>query len=166
MPSLKAGFGKGIPTAIVLGIIFGAISFAFSQFFKAARFFESLLGLAGIEYAWVVKPVSYIAILVFVWLLGIKSTAGIKWIFGKILKKKEERKFLFCVRIRSVLNGYPIGLVSKVYFDENREKLVYNIVFPNLGGMWTFIAVPAEDTIRAEESVEEVLLTSFSAGFL
>lgn len=166
MPSLKAGFSKGIPTAIVLGIIFGAVSLAFSQFFKAARFFESVLSLVGVEYIWVVKPISYIAILVFIWFLGIKSTTGIKWIFGKILKKKDERKFLFCVRIPGILNGYPIGLVSKVYFDEKKAKTVYNVVFPNLGGMWTFIGVLAEDTERAEESVEEVLLTSFSAGFL
>ena len=165
MTSLKAGFGRGVPTAIVLSIMFGMISLGFSQFFKAAELLESFLNLFGIQ-SWILKPVSYIAVLVFVWLLGIKSTAGIKWIFGKILKKKDERKFLFCVRIKTVLNGYPIGLVSKVYFDEEKNKLVYNVVFPNLGGMWTFIGVPAEDTERVTESVEEVLLTSFSAGFL
>ena len=165
MASLKAGFGKGIPTAIVLSVIFGVVSLGLSQFFKAAWFLESLFNFFGVQ-SWILKPISFIAVLFFIWLLGIKSTAGIKWIFGKILKKKDERKFLFCVRIKSVLNGYPLGLVSKVYFDDKREKLVYNVVFPNLGGMWTFIGVPAEDTERAEESVEEVLLTSFSAGFL
>src|SRR3989344_1464150 len=162
MPSLKSGFAKGIPTAIVLSIFFGIISLAFVQFFKAALFLESVFGLFGIESV-VLKPISYAAVLLFVWLLGVKSTAVIKWFFGKILKKKEDRKFLFCVRLKNVLNGYPRALVSKVFIKEG--KVYYNVVFPNLGGMWTF-PVPAEDTERAEESVEEVLLTSFSVGFL
>lgn len=164
MHSLKSGFGKGIPTAIVLSIVFGMVSLGLSQFFKAAGFLESVTGFIGVS-SWFLKPLSYIFVLFLIWLLGIKSTAVIKWFFGKILKKKEERKFLFCVRIKSVLNGYPVGLVSKVYLDE-KNKLVYNVVFPNLGGMWTFMGVPAEDAERVEESVEEVLLTSFSAGFL
>lgn len=164
MHSLKSGFGRGIPTAIVLSIVFGMVSLGISQFFKAAGLLESLLNFTGVSY-WFLKPISYLFVLILIWFLGIKSTNGIKWVFGKILKKKEERKFLFCVRIKSVLSGYPVGLVSKVYLDE-KNKLIYNIVFPNLGGMWTFIGVPAEDTERVSESVEEVLLTSFSAGFL
>ncbi|MEK7502830.1 MAG: hypothetical protein AAB556_00090 [Patescibacteria group bacterium] len=165
MTSLKVGFGRGIPTAIVLSIVFGVISLGFSQFFKAACFLESLLVFTGLN-PWVIKFVSYLIVLALIWFLGANSTAGIKWIFGKILKKKDERKFLFCVRIKSVLNGYPIGIVSKVYFDEKKKKVVYNVVFPNLGGMWTFIGVLAEDTERVEESAEDVLNTSFSAGFL
>ena len=165
MSSFKLDFGKGVATAIVLGIVFGIISLGFSQFFKAAGFLESFFIFTGVS-SWILKPISYFVVLVLIWLLGIKSTTGIKWIFGKFLKKKEERKFLFCVRIKSVLNGYPIGLVSRIYFEEKRKKTVYNVVFPNLGGMWTFIGVPIEDTERVEESVEEVLLTSFSAGFL
>lgn len=165
MHSLKSGFGKGIPTAIVLSIIFGMISLGLSQFFKVAGFLESLLSFTPISPR-IFKPISYVFVLALIWLLGIKSTVAIKWFFGKIFKRKEERKFLFCVRIKRVLDGYPIGLVSKVYFDENKNKVVYNVVFPNLGGMWTFIGVPAEDTERVDESVEEVLLTSFSAGFL
>jgi len=165
MPSFKAHFGKGVALLIVFGIVFGIASLGLKQFFNAAGFLVYLFGIFGFK-SWTIKPISYFVILVCVWILGIKSSDGIKWIFGKLLKKKEDRKFLFCVRIKSVLNGYPIGLVSKVYFDEKKEGVVYNIVFPNLGGMWTFIGVPAEDTERAEESVEEVLLTSFSAGFL
>lgn len=165
MPSFKAHFGKGVAVAIVLGIVFGIASLGLQQFFNAAGFLVYFIGIFGFK-SWVIKPISYIVILVLIWMLGLKSSDGIKWIFGKLLKKKEDRKFLFCVRIPNVLSGYPVGLVSKVYFDKKKDKIVYNIVFPNLGGMWTFICVPAEDTERAEESVEEVLLTSFSAGFL
>lgn len=165
MASIKAGFGKGIAVAIVLSIFLGAISLALSQFFRVAGLLELLIDFLGVKF-WISKTISYIVLIIFIWALGIKSSSGIKWIFGKLLKKKEDRKFLFCVRIKSVLNGYPIGLVSKVYFDDKKERMVYNVVFPNLGGMWTFIGVPVEDTERAEESVEEVLLTSFSAGFL
>lgn len=164
MQSLKSGFGKGIPTAIVLGILGGIVWLGLSQFLKVAGFFEYFLSFVGTSY-WYLKPVSYVLVLFLIWLLGLKSTTVIKWFFGKILKKKNERKFLFCVRIPTVLNGYPIGLVSKVYLDKH-NRVVYNVVFPNLGGMWTFIGVQADHTERVEESVEEVLLTSFSAGFL
>ena len=41
-----------------------------------------------------------------------------------------------------------------------------NIVFPNLGGMWTFIDIPEEDTERSLHNAEEILLPSMSAGFL
>ncbi|MEK7559849.1 MAG: hypothetical protein AAB522_00910 [Patescibacteria group bacterium] len=163
--SLKSGFGKGIPMAIVLSIVFGLISFALTQFFRAAGFLERCFNMLGIQ-SWVLVPISYIIVLVCIWLLGIKSSVVIKWFFTKVFKKKEERKFLFCVRIKGFLENYPLGLVSKIYFDENKNKVVYNIVFPNLGGMWTFISVPAENTERDEMSVEEMLLTSFSGGFL
>ena len=172
MHSLKSGFAKGIPTAIVLSIVFWIFSFAFTQFFRVAGFLESLFDFLGVQHwiwnffgirYWVLKPISYVVILIFVWLLGIKSTSGIKWFFTKIFKKKEDRKWLFCVRAKSIMNGYPAGLVSKVFIKNG--EVYYNVVYPNLGGMWTF-PVPAEDTERAEESVEEVLLTTFSVGFL
>jgi hypothetical protein len=54
------------------------------------------------------------------------------------------------------------ALKSAVETDSNKGSAVAL----DLGGMWTFMGVPAEDTERAEESVEEVLNTSFSAGFL
>lgn len=163
MFSFKAGLGKGVAVAIVLGIVFGIASLGLKQFFNAAGFFEYFLGIFGLKY-WVVKPLSYLLILILIWVLGLKSSTAIKWIFGKLLKKKEDRKFLFCVRIKNILNGYPPALVSKVYVEKG--KVYYNVVFPNLGGMWTFIGVPAEDTERIEESAEEILITSFSAGFL
>lgn len=166
MSSLKAKFGKGITVFVVLSIIGGIIWLGISQFLRAAGIFEVFLIKIGFE-SWTVKPISYFIIIVLIWALGhINLTSVAKWFFGNLAKKKaKERKFLFCVRLKNVLNGYPIALVSRVYSNDE-GKLVYNIVFPNLGGMWTFIGVPAEDTERTQESAEEILLTSFSAGFL
>lgn len=165
MSSLKPRFGKGIAVFVVLSIIGGILWIGISQFLKVAGIFEMFLISMGLE-SWIVKPVSYFVIIVLIWSLGhLNLASATKWMFTRLVKKKtEERKFLFCVRIKSVLNGYPVALVSKVY--QKRGKLVYNIVYPNLGGMWTFISVPAEDTERVEEGVEEIVLTSFSAGFL
>lgn len=151
--------------AIVLSILFKILSFGLSVFWDLAQRFESVLKTMGVD-SWIGQPISYLILILFVWFLGhVKPAAVLKRLFGALLKKKEERKFLFCVRIKSILNGYPIGLVSKVYLD-NENRVVYNVVFPNLGGMWTFPGVPEEDTERIQESVEEILLTSFSAGFL
>lgn len=166
MFSLKSRFGKGIAVFIVLSIIGGILWIGISQFLRAAGVFEAFLIKIGFE-SWIVKPISYFVIIVLIWVLGhINLASAIKWFFGNLAKKKaKERKFLFCVRLPSVLNGYPVALVSRVYSNDE-GKLVYNIVFPNLGGMWTFIEVPAEDTIRDKRSAEEILLTSLSAGFL
>jgi hypothetical protein len=166
MLSLKSGISQGIVVVIVLGILVKILSFGLGIFWNSAGKFELILKSIGID-SLIGKPLSYLILILSVWILGhLKPAVIIKHLFGTLLKKREERKSLFCVRIKSVLNGYPIALVSKIYFDQKSGKILYNVVFPNLGGMWTFIGVPAEDTERVEESVEEVLLTSFSSGFL
>lgn len=164
MLSLKSGISKGIVIAIVLSILIKILSFGLGVFWNSAQQFESILNIIGID-SWIGKPISYLVLLLFVWILGhLKPAAVVRRLFGTLLRKKEERKFLFCVRLKNVLNGYPVALVSKVYVEDG--KTYYNVVYPNLGGMWTFPGVPAEDTERIRESVEEVLITSFSAGFL
>lgn len=166
MLSFKAGFGKGIPTAIVLGILGGIVWLGLSQFFKMASIFELFLEKFGILW-WIAKPTSYLIIVVAIWALGhIKLSSVVKWFFGRFLKKKtEERKWLFGVRIKNFLGGYPIGLVSRVYLN-HENRIVYNIVYLNLGGIWTFRGIPADETERVVDSAEEIIQTTFSAGFL
>ncbi len=203
MLSLKSGISKGIVIAIVMSVVWKLLSLGAGIFFDAARWCKSILTGMGVN-PLLGGLLSFMVIAVFVWALGhIKPLDVVKYVLGK-RAQKGERKYLYCVRIKNFLGGYPVGLVTKVhdvvkfscvntkcqfawrvavegktagYCGDMRckkcgeEVLVslkkdLNIVFPNLGGMWTFIGIPEEDTERTPQNAEEMLLTSMSAGFL
>src|SRR3989344_5990341 len=203
MQSLKSAIGKGIVIAIVMSIFWKLISLGAGVFFDAIKTCRALLAAVGIG-PLLGSFFSFLVIAVLVWALGhIKPLEVIKYLLGK-RAERSERKYLFCVRIKNFLGGYPIGLVTKVYdatdftclntrcnfawrefaegknaayCDDMKCKKCYtrvrfalirclNIVFPNLGGMWTFIGIAEEDTERTPQNAEEMLLTSMSAGFL
>ena len=203
MLSLKSGVSKGIVIAIVVSVIWKLLSLGAGIFLNAARTCKSLLVAIGVD-PLLGGFLSFAVIVVLVWVLGhIKPLEVLKYLLGK-RAEKSERKYLYCVRIKNFLGGYPIGLVTKVYdatdftclntrcnfawreFAEGKNAAYcddmkckkcdtrvrfalircLNIVFPNLGGMWTFIGIAEEDTERTPQNAEEMLLTSMSAGFL
>ena|SRR3989344_4948021 len=202
MQSLKSAIGKGIVIAIVMSIFWKLISLGAGVFFDAIKTCRALLAAVGIG-PLLGSFFSFLVIAVLVWALGhIKPLEVIKYLLGK-RAERSERKYLFCVRIKNFLGGYPIGLVTKVrdvvrFSCDSCEMVWYepiegkswdycgtmkckkcgklvpfglitrhlNIMFPNLGGMWTFIDIPEEETERVPYNAEEMLLTSMSAGFL
>ncbi len=203
MLSLKSGISKGIVIAIVVSVIWKLLSLGAGVFLDAIRTCKSILVTLGVD-PLLGSFLSLVILVILVWALGhIKPLEVLKYLLGK-KAEKSERKYLYCVRIKNFLGGYPIGLVTKVYdateftclntqcnftwreFREEKNtaycdsmkckkcgtrvrfavRRCLNIVFPNLGGMWTFIGILEEDTERTPQNAEEMLLTSMSAGFL
>ncbi|OGF62425.1 hypothetical protein A2662_01510 [Candidatus Giovannonibacteria bacterium RIFCSPHIGHO2_01_FULL_45_33] len=186
-------FGEGVRRGVIVGafLYFGwlFIIFLTHHFLDATEWSRTLtMYLLSTEKIVNLLTLRGIAVMAFsvailfpgLWLLGnvpLKTVEdSIAKIWGKVFKKKKEKKFLFCVKLKdkSFFGGYPIGFVMQVvrreddeinYYFLEKNKIYYHTWWPGLLHL-TLPFVAADDVVILNIPVRAVLKIYFSAGAL